>query len=150
VLRSSILNSRYSVKTLLKSAVLRQNPVRGTIVFAIIFAAIKFSADWVFRWSIPEKAPPPVWAVILTIGIGTVIASMAVFLLLTVMQRQKKALEELNHELRNALQVLSYAVNQCDLETRPKAQEAIGSLSDAVRKISQKLGMVSEREFRPK
>jgi len=138
------------VKTLLKSAVLRQDPVRGTILFAVIFSAIKLAADWIFRWSIPDKTPPPVWAIVLTIGIGTVIASMAVFLLLTVMQRQKQALEELNHELRNALQVLSYAVNQCDRETRPKAQEAIGSLSDAVRKISQKLGMVSEREYRPK
>ena len=138
------------MKTLLKSAILRQNPVRGTIVFAIIFSAIKFAADWVFRWTIPEKAPPPVWSIVVTIGIGTAIASLAVFLLLTLTQRQKVALEELNHELRNALQVLSYAVNQCDRETRPRAQEAIGTLSDAVRKISQKLGMVSEREYRPK
>lgn len=138
------------MKTLLKSAILRQNPVRGTIVFAIIYAALKFAADWAFRWSIPDKSPPPVWAIVLTIGIGTAIASMAVFLLLTLTQRQKHALEELNHELRNALQVLSYAVDQCDGETRPKAQQAIGTLSDAVRKISQKLGMVSEREYRPK
>jgi len=70
--------------------------------------------------------------------------------LLTFMHRQQRALEDLNHELRNALQILSYSVDQCDAETRPKAQQAIGSLSDAVRRISQKLGMVSEREFRPK
>ncbi len=119
-------------------------------MFAAIYAAIKLAADWTFRWSIPDKAPPPVWSIVVTIGIGTAIASMAVFLLLTLTQRQKHALEELNHELRNALQVLSYAVNQCDGDTRPKAQEAIGTLSESVRKISQKLGMVSEREFRPK
>ena len=138
------------MKTFLKSAILRQNPVRGTILFAVIYSVIKLTADWVFRWSIPDKAPPPAWAIILTIGIGTAIASLAVFLLLTFTQRQQRALEELNHELRNALQVLSYAVDQCDGETRPKAQQAIGTLSDAVRKISQKLGMVSEREYRPK
>jgi hypothetical protein len=138
------------VKTLLKSTILRQNPVWGTIVFALVYAAIKLFADWIFRWSIPDKPPPPVWAILVTIGIGTVIASTAVFLLLTLTQRQKQALEELNHELRNALQVLSYSVYQCDDYTRPKAQAAIGTLSDAVRKISQKLGMVSEREYRPK
>lgn len=138
------------MKSLLKSAVLRQNPVRGTILFAVIYAGLKLAADWIFRWNIPDKSPPPAWTIILTIGIGTAIASAAVFLLFTLAERQKKALEELNHELRNALQVLSYAVNQCDGETRPKAQSAIGTLSDAVRKISQSLGMVSEREYRPK
>ena len=138
------------MKTFLKSAILRQNPVRGTILFALFFAGLKFLADWTFRWTIPDRPQPPMWAILLTIAIGTAIASMAVFLLLTLMERQKRALEELNHELRNALQILSYSVNQCDDETRPKAQEAIGMLSDAVRRISQRLGMVSEREYRPK
>src|SRR3954463_10419741 len=150
VLRSAILVSRLPVTTLFKSAVLRQNPVRGTVLFAVVYAAIKFAADWVFRWSIPDKPRPPMWSIIVTIAIGTAIASAVVFLLLTLMQRQRRAMEELNHELRNALQVLSYAVDQCDTDTRPKAQQAIGTLSDAVRRVSQRLGMVSEREYRPK
>ena len=149
-LRSAILDSRYPVKTFLKSAALRQSPVRGTILFAIVYSVIKFLADWAFRWQIPDRPQPPLWSVFLTIAIGTFISSVVVFLLLTFMHRQQRALEELNHELRNALQILSYSVDQCDADTRPKAQEAIGSLSNAVRRISQKLGMVSEREFRPK
>jgi hypothetical protein len=138
------------VKSFLKAAVLRQSPVRGTVLFALLYSAIKFIADWTFRWTIPARPQPPMWSVVLTIAIGSAIASLVVFLLLTFMRRQQQALEELNHELRNALQILSYSVDQCDKDTRPKAQQAIGTLSDAVRKISQKLGMVSEREYRPK
>ena len=138
------------MKTYLKSTVLRQNPVRGTLYFAIAYSLVKFIADWIFRWSIPDKPCPPVWSIFVTIGMGTLISSAVVFILLTFMHRQQVALEELNHELRNALQVLTYCVQQCDDEIRPKAQQAIGGLSDAVRRISQKLGMVSEREFRPK
>src|SRR4051812_14321814 len=148
--RSAILKLRFPVKTFIKSAVLRQSPVRGTLLFAIVYSVIKFAADWMFRWRIPGSPQPPLWSVVVTIAIGSFISSLVVFLLLTFMHRQQRALEELNHELRNALQVLAYSVDQCDAETRPKAQEAIGTLSDAVRRISQKLGMVSEREFRPK
>jgi two-component sensor histidine kinase len=140
----------FPLKTYLKAAALKQSPVRGTLLFAVVYSAIKFLADWTFRWRIPDRPEPPMWSVILTIAIGSAIASLVVFLLLTFMQRQQRALEELNHELRNALQILSYSVNQCDKETRPKAQQAIETLSDAVRRISQKLGMVSEREYRPK
>ena len=149
---SGRLSSRHGipVKSFLKAAALRQSPVRGTVLFALGYSAIKFLADWVFRWTIPDRPQPPLWSVLLTIAIGSAIASAVVFLLLTLMQRQQRALEELNHELRNALQILSYSVNQCDEDTRPKAQRAIETLSDAVRRISQKLGMVSEREFRPK
>jgi signal transduction histidine kinase len=138
------------VKSFLKAAVLRQRPVRGTVLFALVYSALRFLADWTFRWTFPDRPQPPLWSVILTIAIGSAIASMLVFLLLSFMHRQQQALEELNHELRNALQILSYSVNQCDNDTRLKAQQAIGSLSDAVRRISQKLGMVSEREYRPK
>ncbi len=135
--------------SLLNSALLRRDPVWGTISFAVVYSAVKLSADWLFRWSIPDKPRPPVWSLVLTIGIGTLIASAFVYLLLTVLKRQREALETLNHELRNSLQVLSYAVTQCDDETRHKAQEAIANSSDAVRKISQRLGMISQREYRP-
>ncbi len=138
------------MKTLLNSAVLRQNPVRGTVIFACLYFAANFAADWLFRWSMAENPMPPVWAIITSIGIVTAISSIVVYLLLSFTKRQQEALEELNHELRNALQILSYAVPQCDGETRPKAEEAIESMSSTLRRISQRLGMVSEKELRPR
>ena len=80
----------------------------------------------------------------LTIGISTAISSFVVYLLLYFMRRQREAVEELNHELRNALQVLSYVIPQCNVETRQQAQGAIEDMSDTVRRVSQKLGMPTE------
>jgi ABC-type multidrug transport system fused ATPase/permease subunit len=138
------------VKKWIKAAVLKQSPLCGTLWFAVAYSLVNVAADWIFRWSIPANPMPPVWSVIVTVAIGTFIASVFVFVLLIFMQRQQRALEELNHELRNSLQVLSYSVYQCDEEVRPKAEAAIGRLSDTVRRVTQKLGMVSERRFRPK
>jgi hypothetical protein len=138
------------VKFLLNSAVLRQNPVRGSVIFACIYFAANFAADWVFRWSLADNPMPPWWAIFTSIGIVTAISSLVVYLLLSFTKRQHEALQELNHELRNALQILSYAVPQCDGETRPKAEAAIESMSSTVRRISRRLGVVSEKELRPR
>jgi hypothetical protein len=138
------------VRFLLNSSLLRQNPVRGTIIFAIVYFGASFGSDWLFRWTIGDAPMPPLWTVFVTIGIGTAISSVVVLLLLSFARRQYEALEELNHELRNALQVLSYAVPQCDEETRPTAEGAIESMSSTLRRVSQRLGMMSEKELRPR
>ncbi len=137
------------MKKLLNSGMLRQNPVQGTIVFAVLYFAVSLFLDWLFRWTIGQNPMPPLWTVLVSISGATTIASLAVYLLLCFTQRQQKALEELNHSLRNSLQVLMYAAQQCDDETQPKALEAIDGLSNTLRDVSQKLGVISEREFRP-
>lgn len=137
------------MKKLLNSGILRQNPVQGTISFAALYFGASFFLDWLFRWSIGENPMPPLWTVIVSIAGATTISSIVVYLLLCFMQRQQKALEELNHSLRNSLQVLMYAAQQCDAETQPKAQEAIDNISNTLRRVTQKLGAVSEREYRP-
>jgi hypothetical protein len=85
----------------------------------------------------------------MSIGGATALASVAVYLLLSFSHRQQKALEELNHSLRNSLQVLMYAAQQCDADTAPKAQEAIDNISNTLRDVTKRLGATSEREFRP-
>ena len=89
------------------------------------------------------------WTVIASISGATVIASVAVYLLLSFTRRQREALEELNHSLRNSMQVLMYAAQQCDTDTQEQAQAAIDNLSDTLRRVTQRLGATSEREFRP-
>ena len=42
-----------------------------------------------------------------------------------------------------------YAAQQCDAETAPKAQEAIDNISNTLRDVTQRLGAVSERKYRP-
>lgn len=137
------------MKSLLNSAVLRQRPVQGTIRFAVLYFGISFILDWTFRWTIGQNPVPPLWTVIASIGGATLISSVAVYLLLSFNQRQQQALEELNHELRNAMQILAYASQQCDHDTQPKAQAAINSMSDTLRRITHRLGAASEHELRP-
>ena len=137
------------MKKLLNSGILRQNPVLGTIRFAVLYFGVSFILDWAFRWTIGQNPMPPLWTVLASIGGATTISSIVVYILLCFTQRQQKALEELNHSLRNSLQVLLYAAQQCDAETQPKAQEAIDSISDTLRDVTQRLGAMSEREFRP-
>jgi len=107
------------VKNLLNAGILRQNPVHGTIRFAVVYFGVSFLLDWTFRWTVGQTPMPPMWMVLMSIGGATVISSIAVYLLLAFNQRQQQALEELNHELRNALQILVYASQQCDDETQP-------------------------------
>ena len=137
------------MKRLLNSGMLRQNPVQGTILFAALYFGVSFCLDWTFRWTIGQNPMPPRWTILVSIGGATVISSVAVFMLLSFTQRQQKALEDLNHRLRNSLQVLMYAAQQCDAETQPKAQEAIDNISDTLREVTQRLGAMSERELRP-
>ena len=137
------------MKKLLNSGILRQNPVPGTIVFAVLYFGISFFLDWLFRWTIGQHPMPPLWTVLVSITGATTISSIVVYLLLSFTQRQQEALEELNHSLRNSLQVLMYAAQQCDAETQPKAQAAIDSISDTLRDVTQRLGAMSEREYRP-
>lgn len=137
------------MKNLLNSGILRQNPVQGTIVFAISYFGISVFLDWLFRWMIGQNPVPPFWTVLASISGATFIASVAVYLLLSFSRRQQEALEELNHELRNALQILVYASQQCDEETQPKAQAAIDSMSDSLRRVTQRLGAASEHQYRP-
>ena len=137
------------MKSLLNSRILRQNPVQGTIVFACLYFGVSFFLDWLFRWTIGQNPMPPIWTVLVSISGATIISSAVVYLLLCFTQRQQKALEELNHNLRNSLQVLVYAAQQCDAETQPRAQAAIDNLSGSLRRVTQELGAISEREYRP-
>ncbi|HUN89806.1 MAG TPA: hypothetical protein VMU28_13490 [Terriglobales bacterium] len=134
---------------LLNSGILRQNPVQGTFLFALLFFGVSFFLDYLFRWVIGQNPVPPLWTVAMSIGGATALASVAVYLLLTFSRRQQQALEELNHSLRNSLQVLMYAAQQCDAETAPKAQAAIDSISNTLRDVTQRLGTTSARAYRP-
>lgn len=137
------------MKSLLNSGILRQNPVQGTVVFAILYFGLSVILDWLFRWTIGQNPMPPLWTVLVSIGGATFISSVVVYLLLCFTRRQQEALEELNHSLRNSMQVLMYAAEQCDPDTQTQAQAAVDNLSATLRQVTQRLGAVSEREYRP-
>lgn len=115
--------------------------MRGTILFAILFFFARLGMDWLFRWWVPDISVPPLWSVVLTLGAGTLIASTAVFLLLQSIRREFVLMRELNHELRNALQVMSYALPHCDSESREHVGVAIDRVTSTLTAMSEELGI---------
>ncbi len=116
------------------------SPRLGTLIFALAFFAIRIATDWLFRWFIGDAPVPPLWTVLITTGIGTAISSVLVYLLLASAQRQFRAVRLLNHELRNALQVLTYVVSNLEPRMAAAASSSIDRLMGALREASKLLG----------
>jgi signal transduction histidine kinase len=116
------------------------SPVLGTVLFALAFFAIRIGSDWFFRWFIAETPRPPLWTVLITTGIGTAISSVLVYLLLASAQKQFRAVRVLNHELRNSLQVLSFAAANLEPKMAAAARDSIARLLRALQQASNLLG----------
>ena len=116
------------------------SPRLGTAIFALAFFAIRIGSDWLFRWFIADAPMPPLWTVVITTGIGTAISSVFVYLLLASAQRQFRAVRLLNHELRNSLQVLTYAVSNLEPRIAVTAKDSIDRLLQALSQASDLLG----------
>lgn len=125
----------------MRTTIRQLGPIRGTIIFAVLFFFARLGMDWLFRWWIPDISVPPLWTVFLTLGVGTAIASFAVFLLLTSLRREFVLMRELNHELRNALQVMTYALPHCDQESRTQVDAAINRVTSTLTTLSHEIGM---------
>src|SRR5919204_3820200 len=97
----------------------------GAVVFAVLFFFARLGVDWIFRWVVAGAAMPPIWSVLVTIGFGTAVSTVIVYYLLRALHAQDRALDELNHELRNSLQVLAYIIPSCDPMFADKARGAL-------------------------
>lgn len=73
------------------------------------------------------------------LGIGCVIAAVLVYRLLDALRRNRAASEKLNHELRNALQIMAYILPTCGEIQAEQARMAIGRMSVVLREISRQL-----------
>lgn len=140
---SQVLRTEIRAGTRDEAMVLRLSglsPRLGTLIFAVAFFAIRIGSDWLFRWFIGDAPVPPLWTVLITTGIGTAISSVLVYLLLVSAQRQFRAVRLLNHELRNALQVLTYVVENLEPRMAATASSSIDRLMGALREASKLLG----------
>jgi hypothetical protein len=121
------------------------NPKHGTAAFALMFFFARLGIDWLFRWHLPGTPVPPLWAVALTLGLDTAIASLAVYGFLILMKRERAAIVELNHELRNSLQVLAYALPDCDQRSQEHLTVALDRMTGTLRKLSRLTGTSPDR-----
>jgi predicted nucleic acid-binding protein len=77
---------------------------------------------------------------LITTGIGTAISSVLIYLLLASAQKQCRAVRVLNHELRNSLQVLSFAAANLEPKMAAAARDSIARLLRALQQASNLLG----------
>jgi hypothetical protein len=116
-------------------------PTVGTGVFAGMYFFARLGLDWLFRSLIPGIPMPPLWSVLLTQTVGTGIVSGLVFVLLVNLQNQREAMRDLNHGLRNALQVIAYVVPSCTVDNRARAEDAVDKMTTVLEDVSERLGM---------
>ena len=115
------------------------SPLVGAMVFAGIFFSGGMLFEWLFRSVVAEEKTPLWWSLALTQAIGCLIAAFLLYLLLDALRRHRRAAEQLNHELRNALQIMAYILHSCDEVQAEQARAAIVRMSYVLREISQQL-----------
>jgi two-component sensor histidine kinase len=118
----------------------RIGPLVGALLFGALHFVVRLGTDWIFRSEIPDYPMPPLWSMLLTQLFGTLITAVVVYYLLATLRAQMFAVRELNHELRNALQVISYIVPQCAPADAEKGRAAVQRLTQALARVSKELG----------
>lgn len=116
------------------------HPVIGTLAFAAVMLGSLLALNWavyVLRphlhfWSLPSQFMGPV--------LCTFIASLVVYFLLSVLRKQRALLGMLNHEMRNALQILAYVIPASENRYQKAARDALDRMKRVVWEISDQLG----------
>ena len=113
-------------------------------VGALVFLALLLGGRLLLNWSIHRIHPNlHFWSAISQLlgpVLGSTVASLAVYLLLRSQRKQRELLGMLNHELRNALQVIAYMIPHSEPAYREAARGAIDRMKKVVREISHQLG----------
>jgi hypothetical protein len=84
------------------------------------------------------------WSLLLPQLFGASVVTALLFLLLGVIQQQHKSMQELNHGLRNALEIICYLLPQLPPEARTQGNEAVARIVTTVRVVSKRLGVGME------
>jgi hypothetical protein len=130
---------------LVQTEISRLPPGLATGLFAFAFFAIRIGTDWLFRSYIPGRPMAPVWSILLTTAIEAGVSSGLVYLLLASVQTQLRAVRLLNHELRNALQVLTFTMENLEPGIAEEARGSINRALQALQHASTLLGRTGYR-----
>jgi len=118
----------------------RVQPLAAALLFGVIFTGLRVACDWFFRSMIPDHPMPPTWSVLMTQSIGSAVAVVVLYWLLQAQRRQMNAVRDLNHELRNALQVFSYIIPQCAQHDADRGRDAVMRMTTTLQRVSRELG----------
>jgi len=123
-----------------RKPLLSRRPLAGTLVFAASLLGLRLLINWIVSKLNPNLHFWSAWSQVLGPVVGTAVASIVVFLLLRNQRKQRELLGTLNHELRNALQIIAYLIPHSEAAYREAAQGAIERMKKIVKQISSQLG----------
>lgn len=116
------------------------HPLAGSLVFAGALLIGRLLLNWVVSKNQPNLHFWSTVSMLLGPVLGTAIAGGVVYLLLAKLRREHQLMEMLNHELRNALQILAYLVPASHAQQREAARDALERITKVMRKISKQMG----------
>jgi hypothetical protein len=118
----------------------RYSPVVACVSCALLCMLTSLGGEWIVQHSRVSLNISWVWRGIAA-GMGaSVIATCLAWLFTNRIRRKHAALQKLNHELRNGLQILSYVCSQCEPEVAEQARAAVTRITSAIAKVSEQLG----------
>ena len=118
----------------------RYSPLVASVSCALLCILTSLGGGWIVQHSRVSLHISWVWRGIAA-GLGaSVIATGLAWLLTTRIRQKHAALQKLNHELRNGLQILSYVCSQCEPEIAEQARAAVTRITSAIAKVSEQLG----------
>jgi|SwirhisoilCB2_FD_contig_41_12894825_length_670_multi_1_in_0_out_0_2 hypothetical protein len=118
----------------------RYSPLVASVSCALVSILTSLGGGWIVQHSRIPLHISWVWRGIAA-GLGASVIATCLAWLLTAQMRQKHAaLQKLNKELRNGLQILSYVCSQCEPEVAEQARAAVTRISSANAKASEQLG----------
>jgi hypothetical protein len=119
---------------------LQIQPLVASVSCALVSILTSLGGGWIVQHSRIPLHISWVWRGIAA-GLGASVIATCLAWLLTAQMRQKHAaLQKLNKELRNGLQILSYVCSQCEPEVAEQARAAVTRISSANAKASEQLG----------
>jgi len=124
----------------LRQRLLSLPPSAGTLIFLVALLGGRLLLNWVVSRVHPHLHFWSVASQLLGTVLGSAVARAAVYLLLRSRKKQRELLGMLNHELRNALQVIAYLIPHSEPAYREAARGAIDRMKKVVREISHQLG----------
>jgi len=124
-------------------------PVVGAVLVAVLLFFAGLGMDWLFHGHLPDKPLPPMWMLFIPIALWSLIASVLVYVLLQRIQAEHEAAVRLNHDLRNAMQVLIYVMPRCDAASGKMVADAVARMTATLGDVSETFSLDPSTSRRP-
>lgn len=119
------------------------------MLVAVLLFFAGLGMDWLFHGHLSGQPLPPMWMLFIPIALWSLIASVLVYVLLQRLQTEHEAAIRLNHDLRNAMQVLIYVMPRCDSASGKMVADAVARMTATLGDVSETFSLDRSQSRRP-